>query len=231
MTEIKRKNFTPLTTEKIFDACRGECFYCHKELSKANRFKGQRGAWNADHLYPASKGGENSLQNGVAACWNCNSKKSDMTHSEFITVYGGTLYRVDAKIRCHGFTRDGFRCSLFVTDTKKFCTLHGSEPQTNLMSSFGNLKISSDTTQKHRNFVQEPMENKSVTALAGIGDTLGKRLSRLGYDKAYSVLGQFLQLQKNEEKFVNWMKTKAGANSKQALDCFHCLSEWCDNFL
>ena len=89
----RRSNFTYATQNKIFDACNAECFYCHKSLVLSNRHKGERGAWNADHLIPAAKGGNNSLENGVAACWNCNSKKSDLSHVEFIAKYGGTLYR------------------------------------------------------------------------------------------------------------------------------------------
>lgn len=89
----------------------------------------------------------------------------------------------------------------------------------------------SSTSQKHRNFVAEPMGDKSVTDLAGIGEVLGDRLEKKGFDKAYVVLGQFLVLKKNKELFVDWLKDTASANSKQAGDCHQCLSDWCDEFL
>lgn len=89
----------------------------------------------------------------------------------------------------------------------------------------------SSTSQKHRNFVGEPMGDKSVTELAGIGPVLGDRLSEKGYDKAYVVLGQFLVLKKNKELFKDWLNQTCKANSKQQEDCFRCLMEWCDAFL
>ncbi|RWS07014.1 barrier-to-autointegration factor A-like protein [Dinothrombium tinctorium] len=89
----------------------------------------------------------------------------------------------------------------------------------------------STTSQKHNNFVSEPMGNKPVTDLAGIGEVLGKRLEAKGFDKAYVVLGQFLVLKKNNELFMEWLKDVSQANAKQARDCCQCLSEWCDQFL
>ncbi|XP_014664910.1 PREDICTED: barrier-to-autointegration factor-like [Priapulus caudatus] len=89
----------------------------------------------------------------------------------------------------------------------------------------------SSTSQKHRNFVAEPMGDKLVTELAGIGPVLGGRLQDKGFDKAYVVLGQFLILKKDKEMFVDWLKDTILANSKQASDCHQCLSDWCDSFL
>lgn len=41
----------------------------------------------------------------------------------------------------------------------------------------------SSSTQKHRNFVSEPMAGKPVTAVPGIGPTLGRELNREGISK------------------------------------------------
>ena len=45
------------------------------------------------------------------------------------------------------------------------------------------------------------------------------------------VLGQFLILKKNKDLFIDWIKDLAGANNKQAADCYNCLYDWCDEFL
>ena len=77
----------------------------------------------------------------------------------------------------------------------------------------------------------EPMGEKPVTELAGIGVVLGGRLVEAGFDYAYVVLGQFLVLKKDEDMFKDWIKDTCAANSKQQNDCFQCLKEWCDQFL
>lgn len=49
--------------------------------------------------------------------------------------------------------------------------------------------------------------------------------------KAYVVLGQYLVLKKDEQRFKDWLKETCGANAKQQEDCYQCLKGWCDNFL
>lgn len=52
----------------------------------------------------------------------------------------------------------------------------------------------STTSQKHRNFVAEPMGDKPVTELAGVGEVLGKRLEAAGFDKVNIYLNIFIIL-------------------------------------
>ena len=83
------------------------------------------------------------------------------------------------------------------------------------------------TSQKHRNFIAEPLDDKSVKELPGIGEVLGGRLISLGYDKAYIVLGQYFFLRKKERRFKRWLNKTCNANAKQQRDCYRCLKEWC----
>ncbi|XP_053229052.1 barrier-to-autointegration factor-like [Podarcis raffonei] len=69
------------------------------------------------------------------------------------------------------------------------------------------------TSQKHQDFMAEPMGDKSLGTLAGIGDVLGRKLEDKGFDKAYVVLGQFLVL---KDLFREWLKDTCGANAKQS---------------
>ena len=84
---------------------------------------------------------------------------------------------------------------------------------------------------KYWNFVKEPMREKEVTDLAGIGPVLGKQLKMKGFDKAFEVFGKFLLLKKNKESFVKWIQENTKANRKQAGDCYQCLYAWCKEFL
>lgn len=89
----------------------------------------------------------------------------------------------------------------------------------------------SSTSQKHRDFVGEPMGDKAITTVAGVGPVYGEKLAEKGYDKAYVLLGQFLLLKKDTDMFKEWLKNDMGLNKTCSESCSNCIREWCDAFL
>ena len=87
------------------------------------------------------------------------------------------------------------------------------------------------TTQKHRRFVSEPIYDKGVRAVPGIGKVYGEDLTVAGYGTAQSLLDQFLHLQRNEVLFKQWLNRVCGANITSQGDCYSGLNDWCIQFL
>jgi hypothetical protein len=68
--------------------------------------------------------------------------------------------------------------------------------------------------------------DQPVDVLPGIGRVLAGRLSKKGYQEAFTVAGVFLLFKKDQELFEMWLTQEAGANSKQARDCYLGLQHW-----
>jgi hypothetical protein len=51
--------------------------------------------------------------------------------------------------------------------------------------------MSSSTTKKFREFMAEPLSDKSIRDVPGIGDVLGTKLSEAGYEKVRSLTYKF----------------------------------------
>lgn len=86
-------------------------------------------------------------------------------------------------------------------------------------------------SKTRRRFVAEPMSEKPVTALAGIGPALAENLKKQDITYCYQLLGYFLIYKKCKDKFIKEYKLMSKANDKQAEETYSCLSEWADKFI
>ncbi|CAF0727234.1 unnamed protein product [Adineta ricciae] len=91
--------------------------------------------------------------------------------------------------------------------------------------------MSSSTTQKFREFMAEPIGDKSIRDVPGIGDVLGTKLSDAGYERAYTLFGKYLLCNKDLEEFQDWIQTQCGANSHQAKSAAQAFADWAEAFI
>ncbi|KAL5009071.1 hypothetical protein ScPMuIL_014652 [Solemya velum] len=87
----------------------------------------------------------------------------------------------------------------------------------------------SGRSKKHRNFVSEPMGNKSAKTLPGIGTTCGNQLNKKGINTASKVYGEYLTRGGDEAKFKNWLGSKCNANDGQQRACAQAMKDWHDS--
>ena len=71
----RRKYLSKKMKSEIIDKSDGKCFNCGITLDDD--------LIEFDHVHPFSKGGKDNFENLVAACYLCNSYKSDKTLEEF----------------------------------------------------------------------------------------------------------------------------------------------------
>jgi hypothetical protein len=69
-----RKMNPVLTNKTLFERDRNLCAYCGAVFKKADLTR--------DHIVPSSKGGKDTWENCVTACYHCNQWKADRTPEE-----------------------------------------------------------------------------------------------------------------------------------------------------
>jgi len=75
---------------KLFDEQDGKCFYCDVEMLWTpivdGKYRKEYTELQAtfDHVKVKSKGGTYAKDNGVCACWKCNTMRSDLPQDVFI---------------------------------------------------------------------------------------------------------------------------------------------------
>lgn len=77
----KRKKINSKERAKIHAMTDGYCFYCNNKLDRH---------WECDHYISLKKGGDDSLENIVPSCRDCNRKKSTKSATKFCLEQGYT---------------------------------------------------------------------------------------------------------------------------------------------
>jgi len=85
----------------------------------------------------------------------------------------------------------------------------------------------SSTSQKHRNYVSEPLSGKPATAVPGIGKVTGVRMAKGGIDKAAQVQGVYMA-KGNDTQFKQYVQ-RYGANAGQQNAANQACKEWANN--
>lgn len=80
------------------------------------------------------------------------------------------------------------------------------------------------TSKKHQDFVSEPMGNKPVTAVPGVGTKIGESMTKEGISTAKQLYGEYLTAS-SEDNFKDTVKSH-GANSKSQRDAANAMSGW-----
>ncbi|VDI01770.1 Hypothetical predicted protein [Mytilus galloprovincialis] len=83
---------------------------------------------------------------------------------------------------------------------------------------------------KHATFASRSIKGVGVGDVPGIGDKSKERLSKEKITKAQQLLGHFLILDMDKEKFKDFLQ-KFGMNEKQQTDAFNAVNDWAEQHL
>lgn len=84
---------------------------------------------------------------------------------------------------------------------------------------------------KHIKFTSEFMDEKDVTEIPGIDETLGKQLHENGFECASKVYGNFLIHNQAEAKFKPWLGELCRANDVQLEQAFKAMVDYAETYL
>ena len=101
-------SFSLIKRNKIYSKTNGRCNYCAIDLRTDTFVKSA--SFVVDHIYPVFYGGDNSIENLVPSCRDCNNIKRAGTLEEFRVAY--------CRLRVLKYPH-------FTDDQKKFLLLRG----------------------------------------------------------------------------------------------------------
>ena len=84
-----------------------------------------------------------------------------------------------------------------------------------------------DVTETHRKFVGEPIGNKPISAVPGIGRAHTRTLNAINITNAYELLGIFLSKGMQQYPFQVWLRAKLPtSNAVHRECCYKALNEY-----
>ena len=87
------------------------------------------------------------------------------------------------------------------------------------------------SSKKSKIFENEPLKDKEIIDVPGIGEIYSAQMIKFGITKADELLGYFLIFKKNDELFELWLNEEFEMQKIHAKACCNGFKNWCDNFL
>jgi 5-methylcytosine-specific restriction endonuclease McrA len=111
----RRREASGMRRLRIYMRDKFRCQYCGEKKSPAEL--------TLDHIYPRSRGGDNTPVNIVAACLACNNRKGNRTPEEarmpLLTTQSALRVRLERVVLCHyAEARAEWRKYLFLDETE-----------------------------------------------------------------------------------------------------------------
>jgi len=82
---------------------------------------------------------------------------------------------------------------------------------------------------KYYLFCSEPIKNKTIIEVPGIGPVSAELFNKKGYDSAAILLGQYLLLNRDTTIFIAWLTSEIGISLKLAEDVSDAMTGWWHN--
>ncbi len=86
-------------------------------------------------------------------------------------------------------------------------------------------------SKKYRQFLAESIQGKRLEELPGIGPVAAKNMKVCNMSKAEQVLGMFLDFDRKEAPFLDWISSVSGLKLKGQKECYNALKTFCDQRL
>lgn len=91
----------------------------------------------------------------------------------------------------------------------------------------------SNTSKKYNDFTNEPIGNKLVTSIPGVGNETANKLEKLKFVYAKHLVGLFLspEIDSDESKMKFWFIDNAKMTARRSEEAANCLKNWVGSYV